>query len=470
MPRALFIRLAPWLRFQNRHPHDLMWPCSLLYSAAIARQSGWQARVLDTHVEPMDPQALCNEVVNDGADVVFIDSMTPTIQWSIELAELLRARAPSVRIYGIGQHASARPHDVLDERGLFDGILRGEHEAGIAALLSGQAFDTVPGATTWDGEVHEHGSHAEVKDLGALPPLDPQGLHLDRYRMQSATVPQFGKVRWGFLLTSRGCPFPCTFCSQTLRQSYGRGFRGQPAEQVVDDVLRLNRDVGMTAWYTIDDVFSLNRERVAAICEGLIAAGAPTRWVIQTRGELVDPELCRLMKRAGCVGVKMGVESGVPRVLKQIRKQSTPDQMRAGAKAVKESGLQLTAYYMLGHPSETRDEMDQTFRFARELDADMIQVAFHTPYPGSQSWKDQMGHVEDLGELNHYETQHVNLSEVDNATLEKIQRQFYLRYYLHPRVLTRYLRRRLLYRATDAGEWKLAAGTIKYLLLSRGVA
>lgn len=470
MPRALFIRLAPWLRFKNRHPHDLMWPCSLLYSAAIARREGWSARVLDTHVAQMDPAQITADILQDGAEVVFLDSMTPTIQWSLEVARQVRAASPTVRLYAIGQHASARPQDVLTEDGPFDGVLRGEHEAAIAALLGGATLAEVPGGAEWDGGLQLHGKHAEVKDVAGLPPLDPQGLHLDRYRMQSATVPSFGRVRWGFLLTSRGCPFPCTFCSQTLRQSYGRGYRGQPAAQVVDDVLRLHRDVGMNAWYTIDDVFSLDRDRVAETCEGLIAAGAPTRWVIQTRGELVDPELCRLMKRAGCVGVKMGVESGVPRVLKQIRKQSTPDQMRAGAQAVKGAGLQLTAYYMLGHPSETRDEMEQTFRFARELDADMIQVAFHTPYPGSQSWEDQMGHVDDLGELNHYETQHVNLSEVDNATLEQIQRNFYLRYYLHPRVFGRYLRRRLLYRAADPGEWKLAAGTLKYLLLRRGVA
>jgi radical SAM superfamily enzyme YgiQ (UPF0313 family) len=470
MPRALFIRLAPWLRFKNRHPHDLMWPCSLLYSAGIARRCGWEARVLDTHVEPLNPEQLAQEVLQDGPEIVFIDSMTPTIQWSLELARLLRDRAPSLRIIAIGQHASARPQDVLDDNSPFEAVIRGEHEASMEALFSGTAISELPGGTTWDGTLQLHGGHAEVKDLGALPPIDPQGLHLDRYRMQSATVPRFGRVRWGFLLTSRGCPFPCTFCSQTLRQSYGRGYRGQPAEQVVDDVLRLHRDVGMNAWYTIDDVFSLDRDRVAATCEGLIRAGAPTRWIIQTRGELVDPELCKLMKRAGCVGVKMGVESGVPRVLKQIRKQSTPDQMRAGAHAVKSAGLQLTAYYMLGHPTETLDEMEQTFRFARELDADMIQVAFHTPYPGSDSWDEQMGHVEDLGELNHYETQHVNLSEVDNATLEQVQRSFYLRYYLHPRTFSRYVRRRLIYRAADLGEWRLAAGTLKYLLLRRGVA
>ena len=286
--------------------------------------------------------------------------------------------------------------------------------------------------------------------------------------MRSTTVPRFGRQRWGYLLTSRGCPYLCTFCSPTLRQSYGRPFRSHSAERVVDDMLRLHHDHGVGAFYMIDDVFSFDRARVAEMCHLLIRRQAPISWVIQTRPDFVDPELLRLLKQAGCAGVKMGIESGVDRILKMIKKGTYRDRIAQSARDIREAGLFLTAYYMLGHPTETLEEMEETYRFARRVKADMIQVAFHTPYPGSQSYRDYQDDVEELEELNHYETHHVNRSAVDGATLERTQRRFYLRYYFSPATLFNYARRRLLYRFSDPSEWRLAFNSLKYLLLQRG--
>ena len=112
--------------------------------------------------------------------------------------------------------------------------------------------------------------------------------------------------------------------------------------------------------------------------------------------------------------------------------------------------------------------MEETFDFAKLVGSDMVQMAFHTPYPGSQSYEMMKDQVADLSELNHYETQHVNLSEVESEVLEKLQRQFYLEYYFSPRRFARYLRRRALYRLSDPTEWQLAAMSLKYLLGNRG--
>ena len=233
-------------------------------------------------------------------------------------------------------------------------------------------------------------------------------------------------------------------------------------------MLRLHLDHGIDAFYTIDDVFSLNRKRVVDICHGLIKHNHNIHWTIQTRGDLIDLDLLKLMKRAGCVGVKMGIESGVDRILKIVRKSSTRKELLEAARNIEQAGLFLTTYYMVGHPTETRAEMEETFQFAKEVGSDMVQMAFHTPYPGSQSYEMAKELVDDLSELNHYETQHVNLSEVDSETLEKLQRQFYLQYYFSPSRFMKYVRRRALYRLTDPTEWQLAALSLKYLLGNRG--
>jgi radical SAM superfamily enzyme YgiQ (UPF0313 family) len=469
-PQVVLLRFAPWAIFQNNHPHDLMWPVEMLTAKGIAHAMGWNATVVDLHVEPMQREELVQHLVRLRPDMLLIDTMTPTMAYAREIAGDVLDRLPELKIWGIGQHATEQSEDLLYPASPITGVLLGEYPGSIANLLANSGERTIDDSATLgsDGKIIRTGTKRQITDLDALPPIDPTGLHLDRYRMRSIHVPKFGRVRWGYLLTSRGCPFPCTFCSATLRQTYGRKFRGHSAERVVDDMLRLHLDHGVDAFYTIDDVFSLNRQRVVDICHGLIKHNHRIHWTIQTRGDLIDLDLLKLMKKAGCVGVKMGIESGVDRILKIIRKNATRDQLLEAARDCQEAGLSLTTYYMVGHPSETRAEMEETFRFARLVGSDMVQMAFHTPYPGSESYEMVKDQVADLSELNHYETQHVNLSEVDSETMEKLQREFYLRYYFNPRQFLRYLRRRAVYRMTDPSEWQLAVMSLKYLLGNRG--
>ncbi len=470
-PKVTIVRFAPWMTFQNSHPHDLMWPCAVLYAAGIARNKGWNVDVCDLHVEPLKRDEIVDRITSTNPDLVLLDTMTPTAGLAWEVAALVAERRPNLQIVGVGQHASEATDHLLRDGTAYTGVLRGEYEEAFGELLDGASLASIDGSVVRgpDGLI-THGNRREISDVDGLPPLDPRGIPTDRYRMRSVSVPQMGRVRWGNLLTSRGCPYPCTFCSPTLRQSYGRGYRAHSAERVVDDMARLHTDHGITAWYMIDDVFSLNKQRVIDICDGLAKKKLPMHWTIQTRADLLDKDVCDALVRGGCTAVKMGIESGVPRILKQIRKNETAPEMLDAARMIRKSGLQLTAYYMLGHPTETLDDIAETMRYARDIDADMIQVAFHTPYPGSKTWDTYRERITDLNELNHYETQHLNASEVSSEELERLQREFYLKYYFSPRIFTRYLKNRLLYRATDLGEWELAFGSLKYLLGARGLA
>lgn len=469
-PQVVFLRFAPWAIFQNNHPHDLMWPVEMLYAKGIAHAAGWNPTVVDLHVDERNRDQLIQHLITLSPDLLLIDTMTPTMAYAREIASGVLNRLPELKIWGIGQHATEQCEDLLYPGSAFSGVLLGEYPGIIADLLACRGERAVESSACLgpDGTIIRTGKKREIADCDSLPPIDPTGLHADRYRMRSIHVPRFGSVKWGYLLTSRGCPFPCTFCSATLRQTYGRKFRAHSAERVVDDMIRLHIDHGVDAFYTIDDVFSLDRDRVVDICHGLIKHNHRIQWTIQTRGDLIDLDILKLMKKAGCVGVKMGIESGVDRILKIIRKNATRDQLLQAARDCQKAGLSLTTYYMVGHPTETRAEMEDTFRFAREVGSDMVQMAFHTPYPGSESYEMVKEKVADLSELNHYETQHVNLSEVDSETMERLQREFYLKYYFSPRQLLKYLRRRAIYRLSDPSEWQLAAMSLKYLLGNRG--
>ena len=467
MPQSVFIRFAPWMCFENNHPHDIMWPCSILYSAQIAQRAGWTARIIDCHAQKESVESLTQYVIAIRPDIVFVDTMTPTIHLTLSVAQRIKERFPDIQIWGIGQHASEATQDFLFEGSPCTGVIRGEHEAVIEQVLN-STEQYIDGCSYWNAGIQHIGpDRMRLFDIEQLPQIRPLDLRIQRYKLQSSNVPKFGALRWGFLLTSRGCPYPCTFCSPTLRQSYGRDFRMQTAESVVDDMFRLHQDYRIDAFYTIDDVFSLNKERVIDICQRIIRKKPAFRWVIQTRGDLIDKEMCALLKKAGCTGIKMGIESGSSRILSQIKKNIRLSQIETSARNIQEAGLNLTTYYMLGHPSETAEEMEETFQFARKINSDMIQVAFHTPYPGSSDWNELKKEVRDLSKLNHYETQHVNFSDMHDIDLERFQRNFYLRYYLRPSILKSYLQKRLIYQITDPREWRLLTRTFTYLVLNR---
>lgn len=469
-PRVLFIRFAPWMTFQNNHPHDLMWPCSILYGMQTAKSYGFIPEVMDLHVESLDEAEIVERCTKIPFDLIFIDTMTPTMAMARSAAAKVKQACPDTMIWGIGQHPSEQPEDLLYEGSAFSGVLLGEHEESIRKVFSGETQPGFSGSAGLNdkGELTRYGDKAKVLDLDSLPEFTPAGIHIARYQLRSASVPSYRRPRWGFLLTSRGCPFPCIFCSATLRQSYGRDFRPHSAQRVVSDMVRLYKGFGINTYYMIDDVFTLDKQRVKEIADGLIRENMPIRWIVQTRGDMLSADMCKHLKRAGCVGVKIGIESGVPRILKLIKKNAKPETMVAAADAVRGAGMSLTAYYMLGHPTETKAEMEETFRFAKRINADMIQVGFHTPYPGSETFELYKDQIKDLSELHHYETQHVNLSQVDGKTLDRLQREFYLRYYFSPNIFGRYVKNRLMYRGADPEEWKLAASSLRYLLSKRG--
>lgn len=457
-PRLLLVRLPPWLSRRNRHPHDLMWPVALLNAQTLARAAGWHTQILDLHVEALTGPQLAARVVDFHPDVLVVDTMTPTLATALQLARAVAVRSPNTKRWAVGQHATACPGDLL-AKSAFQRALSGEADVAIGNEL---ALTSLSDATT-------SGPHGrlQLEDLDSLPPVDPRGLLLDRYGMQSTHVPQFGRPRWGFLLTSRGCPYRCTFCSPTLRQSFGRGFRGQSPDALVADMTRLHVDFGINAVYFIDDVMTYDRDRTMAFAEAMIAAQLPMQFVVQTRPDLIDLPMLTALKRAGCAAIKMGVESGSDRVLKRIRKGVRRDRIAQAARDVRAAGLNLTAYFMVGHPDETREDIEATIELAGEVDADMIQLAFHTPYPGSTAWETEGRKDADLSGLQHYESASGNASLVPTHELERLQRAFYFRYYGSPRVLGRYLRRRALYRCTDPQEWLLAWQSVRYLALRR---
>ena len=146
--------------------------------------------------------------------------------------------------------------------------------------------------------------------------------------------------------------------------------------------------------YFVDDVFTVRRKRVKEILRKIIDENLQMAWKCEARTDHLDEEICELMSKAGCVRVKLGFESGSNRVLQQIQKDETKDDMRRGAAMLKEAGVPFTAYFMAGFPEETDDDLRQTIEFAKEIDADYYSLSVLAPYYGTKMYYDlvEQGH------------------------------------------------------------------------------
>ncbi len=474
-PSITFVRIAPFISFSNYHPQDTMWPMIMAYSGAILLEKGMRVNILDTWAEPCSLETLQERIRETNPEFVILEADSPAVDFAKQLALRLKTTL-GIPLWACGQHASILPMQFCEKRDgtlLFDGCLFGEYDAIIERFVGGLRQGTLSdgslGIHAFDGgmEPGEAGGlpkAAQLDDLDSLPQVPYSLLALSRYHIYSSQVPGFRPLRWGFGLTTRGCPYKCIYCSPTLRQSFGHAYRQQSAERVVEDMLEQKSRIGINAIFMEDDIFSLDRERTLQICEKLQQNSAPVPFIIQTRFDALDREGVHALKKAGCVGICAGVESASNRILQSLEKGTTQERVLEVAGEIRKEGISLTAYYVIGNPGETEEEMEGTLQLAKKIDALMIQVAFFTPYPGSPVYENLSADQQQaIKHLSHYNALAVNLSEIDEQRLQAFQKHFYKKYYMSLQYMWKYLWKRFIFAAFNNHELKLIWSTLRYL-------
>jgi len=445
--KVVLTRIASWMRVSHPHPENVMAPISLGYAAAEARRRGHGALILDTELGGWTFESLKRTILEECPDLLVVESLTPSWDGVRMLARDLRDDGMKAGILAVGQQASCDP-DGLVGTGI-DAAAIDEFDRTVAdvadALEGHRGLDAVPGLYLLAERLSpvRTADRPFIQDLDSLP-MPPHAELVPRpYRVHHPVgVPR--RLRWGFILSSRGCPYRCVYCSPTLRNSFHRNLRTRSAASVIEE-LRVLRSVGATVVHFKDDTFTLDRGRVEELCEQMIRQDVRLPFTVQTRCDAVDEPLLRLMARAGLRTVSLGVESGSPRILDLMEKGETVSQARAAFAAAHAAGVRTVGYFMLGFPSETREEMQATLDLCRDLQPDVVQVAFFTPYPGSPAWEQLVGpdaSRESKRPFAHHYNADATWSSVDPAEIRAMQRRFYLGYMLSPRVHLRYLARK----------------------------
>ena len=418
-------------------------PLGILYIASVLRDMGHEPGLHDLRVEPGGVEALLRKAASFRPDVLGLSSLTVESEQMKEVARRCRAIFPPVPILVGGPHATSYPETVL-ETPQVDYVVIGEGERTVRELMPvlerGRVPDAVKGiGYRRDGKAVIHDRQPPIQDLDALPFPAWDLLNLDAYsarRGMSTLDPR----PYMTLFTSRSCPYQCIYCHHV----FGKGFRARSPEHVVREMERLIRTYGIRDFEVVDDIFNLDRKRTARICDLIVEKNLRVRLAFPNglRADILTPDLLRRLKDAGTISTSFAVETASPRLQKLIRKNLDLEKAREMINLSVDLGIITNAFFMLGFPTETRQEILDTIRFAVGLKLHTAQFFIVTPFLGTDMAQLFREKYQDLhADYTDYDYNKgtYNLSDVDAAELFRLQRAANFRFYIRPRRILRIL-------------------------------
>ena len=349
-------------------------PLGLGYIVAYLKSQGISAELVDCTF--MKQEKALKRIRNTNPTIVGIQAMFSMKEKTMEFAELLRKDC-ELLVVG-GPLATSNPEEFI---GSFDVVAIGEGEQTMLDLAQAAEnhsdFDDIKGIMFKDkGRIVVTPARDFVCDLDKIP--FPSRELFDNQAYKNYYSRNFGYTTTA-IITSRGCPFQCDFCSRPI---FGNTFRSRTTNNIVQEVEAVQKLGYQRVWFA-DDCFTLNRGRLMEICEELIRRNIMIGWECLSRVDTVDLSVAEEMKNAGCVRVFFGIESGNNGILKIMKKQATVEQAEKAVHIFKRTGIQVGAFFILGYPGESEGTILDTVNFASSLPLDYLSFTFPYPIPGT---------------------------------------------------------------------------------------
>jgi anaerobic magnesium-protoporphyrin IX monomethyl ester cyclase len=356
--------------FTARRPH-----AGLGYLAAVLKKAGHVVKVSDY---PLLSPAERAGALNERFDVYGLTSTSFGFPEVTSLARTIRKQHPRATIVVGGPHASIDHEDVLTVPEI-DCALTGECEHSIVQFAEMRASGGRPDQSSIPGLVYR------AEGTVCLTPPAPPRANLDDLPFPDWDAFPMHRVHQIPVLTSRGCPHKCIFCAATL--AGGRKWRARSPGNVVDEIERNLRDYRPSELTFSDDNFNVGVDRAVEICAEILRRGLRFRWNCQGfRADHAEPGLLRLMRKTGCTGVAVGIESANPGVLRNVRKGETVEQLKEGIRHVHEAGIWVRGLFMIGNPGDSVRTTEESIQFAEDTRIEKPSFSVALPCPGTQLW------------------------------------------------------------------------------------
>lgn len=373
----------PNSRFYHKNiyqvPENSSPPLGLCSIATVLNQNGIKVHLEDFQAAEKSSDQIIPLIEKHKPKTVGISATTTSFFQAKRIAETVRKYYPEITLIVGGIHASAMPEETMN-MAPFDIVVRGEGEITMLELARISSFndknlELVQGISyrTSSGAIRHNPNRPYIDNLDDLSAPDKRMIDLHRYYQKGA------------IMTGRGCPNSCIFCS--CGAFCGAKYRARSVSHIIDEIKESIKHFGISEFEIHDDTFTISKSRVVSFCKEVLAERLDITWGCQSRVSTIDEELAKLMFGAGCRSIQFGVESGNQKILNSIKKGITLDQVELAVKSAHRAGIpNIICTFMIGHPDDTRDTIQDTVNFAlhlHDIGGTITPFTVLTPLPGT---------------------------------------------------------------------------------------
>lgn len=428
-------------RSGRRSREGTIWPqTSLAYIAATLKNSGHSVNIIDCIADNIGWIRLRKTLQETKPDYIITNPISSIVTNDLYVTYLGKTIGSTT--IAVGPHVTALPKESLSEYPSLDFAVMGEAEITVPELINclekkGNLED-VDGIAFRDGKnIVMTKKRKLISNLDDLPVPLHELLPIKKHRL-----PYIGKD-YTFVLSSRGCPYFCTFCRQPIM--WERLVRTRSAKSIFCE-LEYIKKIGISNFMFHSDTFTINKDVVIDLCKMIVDSKMKLRWCCNSRVDTIDEEMLGWMKKAGCWLINYGIETASDEILKNVKKGGTATVAKAYdiVKLTKKAGIKVWGYFIIGLPGETKETIEETVRMAKRLSFDIVNFAVGTPYPGTEFYKQakENGWLESKSweDFDQNYSAIVSYPGLSSTDIIKGIRNCYLKWYLRPIGILRFLK------------------------------
>lgn len=395
-----------------------------MYLAAVAEKQGFEAKIAD-YSQSGDYEADLREF---KPDYLVVNIATPTLEHDLDAVKKAKEICPNITTVAKGAAFLTLGEKIVSEHNELDFGILGEAEDTLKDILDNKPKNNILGIYYKENdEVKFTGKRPFIEDLDSLPFPARHLVNNNIYRR-----PDNNKVQ-ATIKVSRGCPFHCFFCLATPVS--GAKVRRRSPENIVAEIRECVEKYNIKNFLFWSDIFNIDKDWTMKLCQAIIDSGLKITWSANTRADTADYEMAKIMYKSGCRLVSIGVESGSQYMLEKMGKKITLNDVRRTVKVFKKAKIRIYNYFVIGLPWETEETVEETIKFAIELNSDFISFYTATPLPGSRFYDYALEHNlfdKETSFENAYYYPAVNTHNLTRERVFELHKAAVKRFYLRP--------------------------------------
>ncbi len=381
---------------------NTMPPLGILYISAVLKKSEYQVKVFDPSA---GDDSFLERVKNFHPDIIGLSISTNQYSKAKDVVIALKRDIPDACFCAGSIHSTALPAETLEDLGL-DFVVVGEGENTMLEVCDnfekGYGFKGIKGLIYKEGgKIVDNGRRELIKNLDELPFPDRGALSFEWYLIPPGMLRGVPLRRSTTIISARGCPYSCIYCSMHLL--FEKGVRHRSVDKVILEIRYLIDNYRIEGLYFLDSVFTIDRKWVLNLCERLRKEKIRLKMGVQARVDNVDMDLLVEMRKAGFIQIDYGLESGSQKVLDALKKNCRVEQIEKAFLLTRKAGIRAEACCLIGNPEEKIQDIEKTYNLVRRISASFVRFYYITPYPGTV--------LNDMAIRNHWIEQKLNYSE-----------------------------------------------------------